>query len=159
MMPRRPAVRSTFRGLLRVLCPLVLSLVVLSVMVVPSCRTPAGVDDSPASLLDTRWVLASLSGGTITAPAPTLAFEEEGRVHGSSGVNRFGGDCTIDGTQIRFGSLMSTKMAGPPERMELERRYLEVLAEVDRWSIVEGRLELSASGRVLATFDPAPRDP
>lgn len=156
MMPRRPAVRSTFRGLLRVLSPLVLSLVVLSVMVVPSCRTPAGVDDSPASLLDTRWVLASLSGGTITAPAPTLAFEEEGRVHGSSGVNRFGGDCTIDGTQIRFGSLMSTKMAGPPERMELERRYLEVLGKATRWSVTKGRLTLADAEGALAVFESEP---
>ena len=141
-----------------VLSLVVLSLVVLSLMVVPSCRTPAGVDGSPPSLLDTRWVLASLSGGTITAPAPTLAFEEAGRVHGSSGVNRFGGDCTIDGTEIRFGPLMSTKMAGPPERMELERRYLEVLGKANRWSVTKGRLTLADAEGALAVFESEPTE-
>ncbi len=40
--------------------------------------------------------------------------------------------------------------------MELERRYLEALDEVDRWAIVEGRLELAGPDGTLATFEPSP---
>lgn len=148
MIPRRHAVRAANRGILWVLpCAILLA-----------CASTAGRGSNSPTLLETRWVLASLSGGTITAPPPTLAFDESGRAHGYSGVNRFGGDCTIDGMEIRIGPLMSTKMAGSPERMELERRYLEVLGQATRWTVTKHRLELAGADGTLAVFEPEPSE-
>lgn len=120
-----------------------------------SCTDPPATDAAPASLAGTRWTLRSLAGADVTPPPPTLSFEEPGRAGGLAGVNRFGGEAAIEGGALRLGPLMATRMAGPPDRMELERLYLEALAEADRWAIVAGRLELSGPGGTLATFEPA----
>lgn len=148
MIPRRHAVRAINRVILCILPGASLL----------ACASTAGKPDHSSTLVDTRWVLSSLTGGTITAPPPTLAFDEDGRVHGSSGVNRFGGECTIEGTEIRFGPLMSTKMAGPPDRMELERRYLEVLGRSNRWTVTKGRLTLADGEGTLAVFEAEPSE-
>lgn len=124
-----------------------------------SCSTPPASEAPPASLEGTRWTLRTLAGGVVTPPPPTLSFEEPGRAHGDSGVNRFGGEAVVEGASIRLGPFMATRMAGPPDRMELERRYLEALGQATRWAIAEGRLELSGADEVLATFEPSSRPP
>ena len=137
--------------------PFALGLVLIAVA---ACAAPPSTDDSPAVLAGTNWTLRSLAGGDVTTPSPTLSFEEAGRVGGNAGVNRFGGEASIEGRSLRLGPLMTTRMAGPPDRMELERRYLEALADTNRWSIVDGRLELFGPDGLLATFvsaSPAPR--
>ncbi|MGA1393035.1 MAG: META domain-containing protein [Phycisphaerales bacterium] len=124
-----------------------------------SCSTMPAGDAPPASLEGTRWTLRTLAGGVATPPPPTLSFEEPGRARGDSGVNRFGGEAVVEGASIRLGPFMATRMAGPPDRMELERRYLEALGQATRWAIAEGRLELSGADEVLATFEPSSRPP
>lgn len=126
---------------------------------VSACAAPPAAEResvAPASLAGTRWTLRSLAGADVTPPPPTLSFDEPGRAGGLAGVNRFGGDAEIAGDSLQLGPFMSTLMAGPPERMELERRYLEALGEVGRWAIVEGRLELAGPDGTLATFEPSP---
>jgi heat shock protein HslJ len=143
-------------ALLRTMAPFpIAALLAASLASATSCSSPPAAENSPVSLEGTRWTLDSLAGATVTDPRPTLSFEESGRAAGSAGVNRFGGEASIDGRSIRLGPFMATRMAGPPERMELERRYLEALATATRWSIVDGRLELADAEVMLAKFDPA----
>lgn len=146
----------TATTLLRAVVPfLIVALVMASLASATSCSSPPAAETSPVSLDGTRWTLDSLAGASVTDPQPTLSFEEPGRAAGSAGVNRFGGAASIDGRSIRLGPFMATRMAGPPERMELERRYLEALGQATRWSVVGGRLELSGPDGPLATFVPA----
>lgn len=49
------------------------------------------------------------------------------KVAGHSGVNRFRGSVTLDGSSLSFGPLMTTRMAGEPAAMELERAVLAAL--------------------------------
>jgi heat shock protein HslJ len=88
-------------------------------------------------LAGTSWVVTSLDDAPVPdIDPPTIAFDDE-RVSGSTGANRFTGGWTLANGVVVFTPLATTRMAGPAERMELERRYLAVL---------EGRCTVYAHG-------------
>ena len=61
----------------------------------------------------------------------TLGFDAtENRVYGSSGVNRYFGSYTQNGTELQFAPLASTMMAGPQKAMEAEQAYLKEMNDV-----------------------------
>ena len=113
---------------------------------------------SPApTITGSEWRCTRL--GTATPPAdcmPTFMLGADGKASGFAGVNRWFGTCTANGTSLAFGPLVSTRMAGPPARMELEQQYLRVMATVTQWSIADGRLRLSDGTSVVAEFEPMP---
>jgi heat shock protein HslJ len=91
------------------------------------------------------WVLTHLD---IERPAPeqpeiTVRFEE-GRVAGSSGCNSYFADLTERSPGvIELGPVGNTRMACPPDAMELESRYLGRLGQVDRYGFWRGKLALT----------------
>ena len=114
---------------------------------------PAPAKAPEPALTAVGWRLVSL--GNEAVPAETggrpieLRFTADGKVQGSAGCNRVSGAYTLAGESLRFGPLMTTKMACPA--MELERRFLEALQSTARWRIASGALELlDASGKPLA---------
>lgn len=118
------------------------------------CANPTG--DSGLTLGGPVWRLAAL-GGKAVEPAEqpaTLQFDlSSSRATGFTGVNRYSGDFVLDGARLTFGPAAVTKMAGPPERMEIERRMTAALAATTRWRIRERQLELLAGDDyVLAAF-------
>jgi heat shock protein HslJ len=123
-----------------------------------AARTAAAPrETSGAALAGQTWSLAALDGAKVTVPdersRPTLAFDAAGqRVSGHAGVNRFGGTYAPEGAKLKFGPLLATKMAGPPELNDLETRYLRALERTEGWRIDGGELELLAGERVLARF-------
>jgi heat shock protein HslJ len=57
------------------------------------------------------------------------------------------------GTQgVLLGQLSSTRMAGPPELVMLEREFSEGLASVDAFHVEGNRLDLLRGDDVIATF-------
>ncbi len=86
---------------------------------------------------------------------PTLLVAADGKASGFAGVNRWFGSCAADGASLKFGMLGMTRMAGPPERMDLEQAYANALAAVTRWSVSNGRLQLSDGTSVILEFVPA----
>ena len=94
------------------------------------------------------WNLVELNGQAVVGggEVPTIQFDGgTHRVSGHSGVNRFGGVYEKAGEKLKFGPLMGTKMAGLPEAMQGERKFLAMLAAVTRWSVVDGELILSGT--------------
>lgn len=87
---------------------------------------------------------------------PTLMIGADGRASGFAGVNRYFGEATLGNarsgapTPLRIAGVGATRMAGPPERMTLERAYLGMLESIDR-----ARLERDASGRSVLVLDAA----
>ena len=53
---------------------------------------------------------------------------------------------------LKFGPLLTTKMAGPPELSELESRFLRALEQVTQWGIEGEELRLFAGNREVARF-------
>jgi putative lipoprotein len=113
---------------------------------------------SHAPLENTYWTLVRIGDRTVTPPRnrrpPHLVLEpKEQRVRGSGGCNTLGGPYTLDGSQLRFGRLFTTRMACV-EGMDVEARFFEMLEQVRAWSVSGERLELlDSSGRELATFE------
>ena len=99
---------------------------------------------SLADLEGPEWVLVELGWDQ---PLPddvriTLVFEDD-RVSGRSGCNNyFAGVTEVVPGQIAFNGMGATRMACPEPVMDVERRYLKVLARASNYSFLGGRLVL-----------------
>ena len=132
------------------------ALIALALLAVACARGAADRGPEPGEEVFGRWRLTELDGAAAPAgEAPSLELFEDGSIAGDAGVNRFHGRADADGLRAgRFasGPLATTRMAGPPERMELERRFLEALGRATEVRVRGGELELLRDGRVLARF-------
>lgn len=124
------------------------------------------------AITDTDWrciELVNAEGETVpvTEDPPTLRIAADARANGFAGVNRFGcgtkfGNSTAATVlPIEFGPVMATRMAGPPERMELERAFTDMLGAVRTAEVTRGEdgafaLILRGEDRVRAKFVVAP---
>lgn len=106
--------------------------------------------------IEGSWVVESLAvGGELQPPidGSTLTLEmAEGRAFGSSGVNRFTG--ALDGAG-GFGTMASTRMAGPHELMAQEQIFLDHLGSTETIEITDEGISLVGDGLVLVTLVPA----
>ena len=92
-----------------------------------------------------RWVE---NGKERSWPAPvTLRWADGGGVSGKAGVNQYSGSLGIagDGHLTWSGQFITTRMAGSPEAMEAEARYLQILPKMERATVAGGRLVLEAA--------------
>jgi heat shock protein HslJ len=88
-----------------------------------------------------EWWVVSIGGQPVLGHStPTIAFAD-GRVAGRATVNRYHGPYRIVDGGIVLGPVAMTLMAGPPEAMEQERRFVEALG---------GRLPIAIEGDTLA---------
>ncbi len=114
--------------------------------------------DGLVELAGTGWVVTSIDEDPLLVEdPPTIAFEEGGGVSGGAGVNRFVGTWSMDEGVLVFGPLATTRMAGPPDRMDLERRFLSVLAARCSASVADDQLALTSDGGSLR-LAPAPTE-
>ena len=172
-----PAMQRIFAALPAMLC---------LALVFTGCSSPAqtgGANGAPSvtgatrlpSLTGTEWNCIELIGpdGTpvpVTDRPPTISIAADGKVSGFAGVNRFFteatfGNTTTAVTPVKFGPVGATRMAGPPERMQLEGAFTSMLDRARSAQVVAGRgaaarptLVLSDGDRVLARFTPAPEE-
>ncbi len=107
----------------------------------------------PGDLIGT-WILVAIDGAPVTevGKTPTLEVFEEGSVAGVGGVNRFNTKVEIVGGRLSFGPVAATKMAGPPEAMDLESTYLARLGAVSSYVVEDGTLRLWAGDNEALTF-------
>jgi heat shock protein HslJ len=104
------------------------------------------------------WRLVDL-GGQPPVPVPAereahLTVDADGaRVAGSSGCNRFSGPVAREGERLRFGPLVSTKMAcAEPALGRQELAFMRGLEAVDAARVEGDVLVLSAGGSEVARF-------
>ncbi|MCC7256863.1 MAG: META domain-containing protein [Gammaproteobacteria bacterium] len=120
-------------------------------------RETCGNTLAESPLRGTYWKLVRLGDAPVVASmkqreAHLVLATDEARVSGSGGCNRLIGGFEIDGEKLRFGRMASTMMACP-EGME-ERKFLDTLAQVERFRIRGSHLELlDATGAVTLRFE------
>jgi predicted amidohydrolase YtcJ/heat shock protein HslJ len=103
--------------------------------------------------VDKEWTLTSLNGEDIDADTPpTMTFSRGGRLSIFGGINRLSGNYALVHDRVVMGQLASTRMAGPPERMELEQSFADMLREVDGFHVHDDELLLRTKDKVVATF-------
>jgi heat shock protein HslJ len=120
-----------------------------------------------------EWRCTELTGPggakvDVTDRPPSLRIGSDGRATGFAGVNRFFAEATfgnaIAGTPepLRFGPIGATRMAGPPERMELERAFTAMVEGVRSAAVSAGPggpiLTLSGDAGPCARFEPSGPD-
>jgi heat shock protein HslJ len=116
--------------------------------------TSAGAGGSPAAggpeLVGTAWALGDLPGQVLTDVRPTIAFSGDGTVTGSGGCNDFNGTYTVDGSNLTFGPLASTKKACGDAVNTLETAYLAALQATTAYEITsDSKLKLTAGATTL----------
>ena len=115
----------------------------------------AGCGESSPSLEGTAW---KLTGWSVSSQDPNdfaiTAEFKDGRVGGTSAVNRYGGPYTAGGDgSFSVGELASTMMAGPEPDMRAEASYLALLAAAKQYEIDGATLTLSdAQGNESLVF-------
>lgn len=135
---------------------LIMAGVLLSLGLLGCAQTPeqAGEGDKASqNTLTGQWQLVELMGHPIKAEkAPNLEFNEEGRVSGFAGCNRFFGDVEVKGLSIHFGQLGATMMACPD--MQIESKFMQVLEKADNYSLGNDSLSLNKARMApLARFE------
>ena len=100
-----------------------------------------------------EWTLTSLNGERIdTAKPPTMMFSK-GQLSVFGGINKLTGSYALVRESVVMGDLVSTKMSGPPELMELENEFTKTLAKVNGFTVSENELTLLTEGKAAAVFE------
>jgi heat shock protein HslJ len=116
----------------------------------------------PAALAGSAWQLDAMPGAKVAATglrgAPTLRFDDAGRVSGESGVNRFGARVDAGEGWMRVSAPMLTRMAGPPDAMALEAEFIGRLQRAGHWRVEADRLRVldAAGGELMSLRRAAP---
>jgi predicted amidohydrolase YtcJ/heat shock protein HslJ len=99
-----------------------------------------------------EWTLISLNGKEVASVKPPTMKFARGRLSIFGGINRLSGSYALVGDSVTMGEISSTRMAGPPELMELENAFAGVLRSVDGFHVHGTELELVSKGAVVATL-------
>lgn len=118
-----------------------------------------GGDTANESLENTYWKLVTVGERQAVTidevrEAHLVLHAEDARLAGSTGCNRMMGEYERDGDRLIFGQLATTMMACPGEVMELEREFLDTLADVASWQVEGENLTLvDDEGKARARFE------
>lgn len=99
------------------------------------------------------WTLISLLGKPIAVQNPPTMKFEKGKVSIFGGVNRLSASYALtDNQSVTLGQIVSTKISGAPELIDIEHAFSETLARIDGFHVAGNQLELLSGGEVLAIF-------
>jgi heat shock protein HslJ len=120
------------------------------------CAAVTNTLKNSVQLFGTPWKLIQINGNQAVIPAgadvATLALSAADASFGGTGsCNSFYGNYVINGTQLSFKNLGSTKMAC--DNMNLEIDYFHALNTVDSYKIVDKTLYLYSGNKAVLVFE------
>lgn len=133
-----------------------ISIIVLTAVLFAACKTPR---DSKIAIADKlyqyRWKLVELNG-QLPTPANTTPYleftkENEARVAGFAGCNRLSGSFALTGNNLKFGPIITTRMACANNHDETP--FLSALEKSTSFSIAGSSLSVINNGITLARFE------
>lgn len=117
--------------------------------------------DSAIKSLMGEWELKQLGGGDLAsllpagARAPSLNFLQDGKVSGFAGVNRLTSQLDISklaAGEFSLAPAATTRMAGPPELMNIENQFTTLLGRANQFKLDDNRLTLLDGGQEILGF-------
>ena len=84
----------------------------------------------------------------------TLGFDNDGRVFGYSGLNRFFGKADVRNGHLKIEQIGSTKMGGPQEALIREAQYMTMLENMTNIELKNDKLILSNDAGEILIFEP-----
>ena len=126
---------------------------------------PGGVGPTATSdaLAGTEWAIVRLADrDVLDADEPlVLSFGHDGRMSGSTGVNRITVSYSLTADYLTFGPLASTRRAGTSEQTEQEQRLVASLAGMCPFQLTSHTLTIDGPlGRLeLLSTSPPPAPP
>ncbi len=140
---------------LSILYPMKRSIALLALLALSACAITSR--EATTELPGTSWALVDLDGAEpVGETPPSITFNDDGSVTGTTGCNTFNGEVTIEGSELTFGPMATTRMACLDEGASLqEHAFLTALEGVTGYTVDdEGRLVLE--GDAPLTFEVAP---
>ena len=138
-----------------------------AMIVAASCGTPKSTvteEETPEKELEQVhdfnknlhdiWVVTSINGEQLpkgTALPRLEVFPEEGRIAGNAGCNEIFGGCHVNGANITFARIGTTKKYCP-DAMELENLFITTLQEVDSYQIKSLQMLFTKAGKPIMTL-------
>lgn len=92
----------------------------------------------------TKWILTDWSASIAGPDSYSITLELDKKTFsGHCAVNNYGGDyITLPGNKIRISGIYQTEMAGPPEAMQAESTFFDLLGKVEKYTINDDVLTL-----------------
>jgi copper homeostasis protein (lipoprotein) len=119
-----------------------------------TCGTPGATEP----LQETYWRLTRIEGKPVVLREkqrePNLVFGSgQNRLSGFTGCNRLMGSYHLNGEQLTFQGVASTRMACL-DGMDIEQAFLSALGKVRKWKIEGQHLDLNdENGNQIARFE------
>lgn len=124
----------------------------------PAAGPDAGRDDSDdpgeAALYGRKWALTEVNGAAVRAGKPYIEFDREAkRFSGDSGCNRISGGFELNGVNLKFSRVISTRRAClDGEAQQVESNFLRSIEQTTRYRIRGDVLRLNAGGPAVLVF-------
>lgn len=125
------------------------------VLITASCNSSKETMKATTPLFDTKWSLKKIYENGKEEAIDTKAFirfdKEKGSAGGNGSCNSFGSTSSINGNEVSFKNIFSTKMYCE-QVQQIENKYFGKLEKVNRFEIKEKTLVLYHDKEKLLEF-------
>lgn len=120
-----------------------------------SCKSTKGTLTPATPLFETKWSLKKIYAEDKEEAVSTKAFirfsKEKASAGGNGSCNSFGSSTTINGSEVSFKNIFSTKMYCE-QVQQVENKFLGSLEKVTRYEIKDKSLFLYSDKKLLLEF-------
>jgi putative lipoprotein len=107
-----------------------------AVLLLAGCGTTDVEEVQAVDPVGPVWIAQEVAGDAVPVDyAATLQLGEDGRASGKGGCNQYGGSYELAGSALRFGEMISTKMACDTDPMAHEQAYFDALPKVTHYEL------------------------
>lgn len=131
-----------------------LSLVV-SALIVSCCPCKKSKSKDAKPFVGTNWSMVQYEGASFDAKnGYAITFNSEGNISGKGDCNRLMGSFTHEKGRLTISKVAGTRMICPNQ--EMEGKFIEMLTNIDAFSIDGDLMSLFADGEQVAIFEAKP---